>query len=134
MSAVELKGIRKDGNQVIIELGNVDLVDGTPIIDIKPYIPYSDSLPAAIGGFASDAPATLPVSFSESAIVFLDKQDESGNQKQVITEVLAQDPRPAYKKKGVDNKVYAVNLFNYNVRFQVSDDGVVVTDIEFFGE
>ncbi len=98
MSAVELKGIRQDGKDVIIELGGVDLVDGTPIVDIKPYIPYSDSLPLATGGFANDEPDTLAVSFTDKAESQLTGK-QPARHRAVIEEVLAQDPRPAYKKK-----------------------------------
>ncbi|MCE1635989.1 SAM-dependent methyltransferase, partial [Enterobacter hormaechei] len=64
MSAVEVKGVIKQGDQIYLELGSVDLVDGTPIIDIKPYIPYSDSIPEAQGGYAGEEPEKLPVTFS----------------------------------------------------------------------
>ncbi|MGF1836145.1 tRNA (N6-threonylcarbamoyladenosine(37)-N6)-methyltransferase TrmO [Photobacterium sanguinicancri] len=138
MSAVELKGVRQQNGNVIIELGGVDLVDGTPIVDIKPYIPYSDSLPNAHGGFAASEPQTLPVIFSDSAVKQLQKGQAAYHQA-VISEVLAQDPRPAYKKGKADNKQYAVHLFNYNVRFSVSFDAITVIalepiDDESFGE
>lgn len=60
MSAVELKEVVIEKGNVVIRLGNVDLVDGTPIIDIKPYIPYSDSIPEAKGGYAEAAPQSKP--------------------------------------------------------------------------
>lgn len=129
MSAVEFKGIRQQGQDVIIELGGVDLVDGTPIIDIKPYIPYSDSLPEAKGGFASEEPTTLPVLFSDKAESQLTGR-QLARQRAVIEEVLAQDPRPAYKKAKPDNKEYAVHLFDYNVKFTVTDGKVTVTALE----
>lgn len=129
MSAVELKGIRQKGSDIIIELGGVDLVDGTPIIDIKPYVPYSDSLSQAQGGFATDEPATLPVVFTDTALEQL-KMDGNAYQQTVIREVLAQDPRPAYKKNKIDTKEYAVHLFNFNVKFTVQDSLVTVTTIE----
>ncbi|EAS41969.1 tRNA (N6-threonylcarbamoyladenosine(37)-N6)-methyltransferase TrmO [Photobacterium profundum] len=129
MSAVELKGIRQKGSDIIIELGGVDLVNGTPIIDIKPYVPYSDSLPQALGGFAADEPETLPVVFTDTALEQL-KMDDNAYQQNVIREVLAQDPRPAYKKNKVDTKEYAVHLFNFNVKFTVQDGLVTVTTIE----
>ncbi|PSW01715.1 tRNA (N6-threonylcarbamoyladenosine(37)-N6)-methyltransferase TrmO [Photobacterium lipolyticum] len=133
MSAVELKGIRQQDGHVIIELGGVDLVDGTPIIDIKPYVPYSDSLPDALGGFASEQPETLNVVFSDTAIDTL--QGEHGRyQQNVIAEVLAQDPRPAYKKGKTDSKEYAVHLFNFNVRFTVNHEQVTVTALESIGD
>ncbi len=67
MSAVELKGVSQEKGQTWVDLGSVDLVDGTPIIDIKPYIPYSDSIPDALAGFAADEPEVLEVNFSQQA-------------------------------------------------------------------
>ncbi|MBP2699491.1 tRNA (N6-threonylcarbamoyladenosine(37)-N6)-methyltransferase TrmO [Photobacterium lucens] len=129
MSAVELKGIRHENGNVIIELGGVDLVDGTPIVDIKPYIPYSDSLPHAQGGFASSTPALMPVCFSEAALNQLPAKNKAYYQT-VISEVLAQDPRPAYKKGKPDPKQYAVHLFDFNVHFSVTEQQITVNQIE----
>ncbi|WP_341658820.1 tRNA (N6-threonylcarbamoyladenosine(37)-N6)-methyltransferase TrmO [Vibrio sp.] len=132
MSAVEMKGIDQVGEQVYLDLGNVDLVDGTPIIDIKPYIPYSDSIESAHGGYAEAAPVTLAVSFSPAATEQLTKHRDTQHVKTVIEQVLAQDPRPAYKKGKQDSKEYAVNLFDLNVKFSISDNLVTVTAIEYF--
>ncbi|WP_422767245.1 tRNA (N6-threonylcarbamoyladenosine(37)-N6)-methyltransferase TrmO [Photobacterium leiognathi subsp. mandapamensis] len=129
MSAVELKGVRHENGNVIIELGGVDLVDGTPIVDIKPYIPYSDSLPEAQGGFASNAPDLMPVCFSEAALNQLPSKNKAYYQT-VISEVLAQDPRPAYKKGKPDLKQYAVHLFDFNVHFSVTEQQITVNQIE----
>ncbi|WP_434144696.1 tRNA (N6-threonylcarbamoyladenosine(37)-N6)-methyltransferase TrmO [Photobacterium leiognathi] len=129
MSAVELKGIRHENGNVIIELGGVDLVDGTPIVDIKPYIPYSDSLPQAQGGFASSAPDLMPVCFNETALNQLPVKNKTYYQT-VISEVLAQDPRPAYKKGKPDLKQYAVHLFDFNVHFSVTEQQITVNQIE----
>lgn len=129
MSAVELLGVRQKGSDVILDLGGVDLVDGTPIIDIKPYIPYSDSLTQARGGFAHDQPDTLAVEFSEQAERQLTGK-QLARQRAVIEEVLAQDPRPAYKKGKQDEKEYAVHLFDYNVKFIVQNDRVTVTALD----
>ncbi|GAD30650.1 conserved protein [Photobacterium leiognathi lrivu.4.1] len=129
MSAVELKGVRHENGNVIIELGGVDLVDGTPIVDIKPYIPYSDSLPQAQGGFASSAPDLMPVCFSETALNQLPAKNKAYYQT-VISEVLAQDPRPAYKKGKPDLKQYAVHLFDFNVHFSVTEQQITVNQIE----
>ncbi|WP_305841491.1 tRNA (N6-threonylcarbamoyladenosine(37)-N6)-methyltransferase TrmO [Photobacterium leiognathi] len=129
MSTVELKGVRHENGNVIIELGGVDLVDGTPIVDIKPYIPYSDSLPQAQGGFASSAPDLMPVCFSETALNQLPAKNKAYYQT-VISEVLAQDPRPAYKKGKPDLKQYAVHLFDFNVHFSVTEQQITVNQIE----
>ncbi|MFV0576326.1 MAG: tRNA (N6-threonylcarbamoyladenosine(37)-N6)-methyltransferase TrmO [Vibrio sp.] len=119
MSAVELKGITQQGNQTWVELGSTDLVDGTPIIDIKPYLPYSDSIPDAKGGFAETEPETLPVIFSASAQLSLKSLPQSQHIQTVIEQVLQQDPRPAYKKNKADDKEYAVHLFDLNVKFKI---------------
>lgn len=132
MSAVELKGVSKQGEQIYLELGSVDLVDGTPIIDIKPYIPYSDAIPEAQGGYAEQAPEQALVQFSEQAEQTLQKRATGAHEREVIAQVLAQDPRPAYKKNRADEKQYAVNLFDLNVKFIVTDKLVTVTSIERF--
>ncbi|MDG3087386.1 tRNA (N6-threonylcarbamoyladenosine(37)-N6)-methyltransferase TrmO [Vibrio hannami] len=132
MSAVELKGVIHKNGQVWLELGSADLVDQTPIVDIKPYIPYSDSIPQANGGFASHEPTQLAVVFSDLATQQLRFHANQKQVKAVIIEVLAQDPRPAYKKNKPDSKEYAVNLFDLNVKFRISDEIVTVTSIERF--
>ena len=132
MSAVEIKGITQQGDQMYLDLGNVDLVDGTPIIDIKPYIPYSDSINDAKGGYAEEQPATSNVVFSNQSESLLLSRANGEMEKQVIEQVLAQDPRPAYKKNKPDSKEYAVNLFDMNVKFTVTGNLVTVTTIERF--
>ncbi|ASI88856.1 tRNA (N6-threonylcarbamoyladenosine(37)-N6)-methyltransferase TrmO [Vibrio mediterranei] len=130
MSSVELKGIRQHGSQVFIDVGSVDLVDGTPIVDIKPYIPYSDSIPDAISGYAESEPESIEVAFSDIALEVLAKDKEVAYKTQVIKEVLAQDPRPAYKKSKVDNKEYGVRLFDWNVKFKIIAQLALVTSID----
>lgn len=130
MSSVELKGIRQQGSQVFIDVGSVDLVDGTPIVDIKPYIPYSDSIPDAISGYAESEPESIEVAFSDIALEELAKDKEVAYKTQVIKEVLAQDPRPAYKKSKVDNKEYGVRLFDWNVKFKIIAQLALVTSID----
>ncbi|KLN64269.1 MULTISPECIES: tRNA (N6-threonylcarbamoyladenosine(37)-N6)-methyltransferase TrmO [Vibrio] len=132
MSAVEIKGITKQGDQIYLDLGNVDLVDGTPIIDIKPYIPYSDSIPQALASYAETEPEESQVLFSSIATEQLETRGYLDYQKTVIEQVLAQDPRPAYKKNKPDSKEYAVNLFDLNVKFTVNDNLITVTAIEGF--
>ncbi|PMK99751.1 tRNA-Thr(GGU) m(6)t(6)A37 methyltransferase TsaA [Vibrio breoganii] len=129
MSAVELLDIETKNGQVVVKLGNVDLVDGTPIIDIKPYIPYSDSIPDATGGYAKAPPIPVTVQFSEPAKNILMQHSDHEYRLQALTEILSQDPRPAYKKGKPDSKVYAVHLFEWNVRFSANDDGIQVVDI-----
>ncbi|CAH0524938.1 tRNA (N6-threonylcarbamoyladenosine(37)-N6)-methyltransferase TrmO [Vibrio hippocampi] len=129
MSAVEFRGIKQKGSQIYLQLGSVDLVDGTPIVDIKPYIPYSDSISQAAGGYAEAEPELVDVCFSEQAVNKLNQASNGEYKQQVIQEILAQDPRPAYKKGKPDTKEYGVCLFDWNVKFQMIDNTILVTDI-----
>lgn len=132
MSAVEFHGISKEKDQFYLELGGVDLVNDTPVIDIKPYIPYSDGITDAQGGFADEEPSLSTVKFSQTALTFLYQHSNHQHIQLVIEQVLAQDPRPAYKKRQADDKEFAVHLFDFNVRFKVVAGIVTVTDIENF--
>ncbi|RMF16031.1 MAG: tRNA (N6-threonylcarbamoyladenosine(37)-N6)-methyltransferase TrmO [Gammaproteobacteria bacterium] len=106
-----------------------DLVDGTPILDIKPYLSYAEAIPDALTGFAPSAPkARLDVQFtpqSEHAIKSLARTHPDAHP--VIREVIAQDPRPAYRQQ--DEGEYGVRLFGWNVRFSVRGHTATVTTI-----
>ncbi|WP_061322492.1 tRNA (N6-threonylcarbamoyladenosine(37)-N6)-methyltransferase TrmO [Serratia rubidaea] len=121
MSLVELKKVRIQGGEVVLELGSLDLVDGTPVVDIKPYLPFAESQPQAVAGFAQTAPAAnMPVSFSPLAEQQLQQQQTRHPQlRRFITQVLAQDPRPAYRKGEDAERDYAVWLLDFNVRWRV---------------
>lgn len=132
LSAVELRDIVVENKQVILKLGSLDLVDGTPIIDIKPYLPYCDSYPNANAGYAQSAPnSLLDVEFTEEAeekiTTFEKKQPQL---RLLITQVLSQDPRPAYKKEQIDTRLYGINLYQFNIKWQVVDNQILVIDIE----
>lgn len=101
MSLVELKGIRCQKDQVILELGSLDLVDGTPVIDIKPYLPFAEALPDARASYAQDAPqADMPVHFtSEITTQISELEKRYPRLRDFIVEVLAQDPVPPTAKK-----------------------------------
>ncbi|OSN08310.1 tRNA (N6-threonylcarbamoyladenosine(37)-N6)-methyltransferase TrmO [Lonsdalea iberica] len=123
MSLVELKGVRVDKHELVLELGSLDLVDDTPVIDIKPYLPFAESQPQARAGFAPCAPeADMPVIFSPLAEQQLVAwQDRYPQLRRFITQVLAQDPRPAYRKTSHDEKEYAALLLEFNVRWRVTN-------------
>ncbi|CND14526.1 tRNA (N6-threonylcarbamoyladenosine(37)-N6)-methyltransferase TrmO [Yersinia pseudotuberculosis] len=121
MSLIELKGIRCQNGEVILELGSLDLVDGTPVIDIKPYLPFAESQPQARAGFAQSAPDTdMQVCFSPAAEQQLaHHQQRYPHLRRFISQVLAQDPRPAYRKDDNESREYAVLLLEFNVRWRV---------------
>lgn len=132
MSLVELKDIHCQKDRVILQLGSLDLVDGTPIVDIKPYLPFAEALPHAKAGYAQYAPqADMPVYFTpevEHQLARLEK--EYPNISRFIHQVLSQDPRPAYRKREDAGKIYAVMLHDFNVRWRVSGQGSEVFAIE----
>ncbi|WP_237385870.1 tRNA (N6-threonylcarbamoyladenosine(37)-N6)-methyltransferase TrmO [Xenorhabdus sp. Sc-CR9] len=132
MSLVELKGIQCKNNSVILELGSLDLVDGTPVIDIKPYLPFAESRSEAKAGFAQDAPdANMDIYFSpEAECQLLSHQAAHPHLKRFISQVLAQDPRPAYRNKEKENRIYAVHLLDFNVRWLVHGTMTEVISIE----
>lgn len=132
MSLVELKGIRCQKDQVILDLGSLDLVDGTPVIDIKPYLPFAEALPDAKASYAQQAPlADMPVYFTPEITQLLPQLEKRyPDLAQFIMDVLAQDPRPAYRKDEEMGKTYAVWLHDFNVRWRVTPSGFEVFALE----
>jgi tRNA-Thr(GGU) m(6)t(6)A37 methyltransferase TsaA len=128
LSLVEFDGLIQRQGKLFLSLRNIDLVDGTPIIDIKPYIPYADAKPDASAGFAQQIPESeMVVQFSSAASQVI---DENKALKTLITEVLKQDPRPAYKKHSEDDKTYAMHLLDFNITWQVTHQVTIVKSIE----
>lgn len=125
LSAVKLEEIREDAEfGTILIVSGADLMDGTPIFDIKPYIPYADSIPDAIGGFASaPAAAVLRVEIPE---VFADKLP--ADKRDALIGVLAQDPRPRYQND--PDRVYGFRFAGMEVRFTVQEQTLTVCGIE----
>ena len=131
MSLVELKGIRCEKSQVILQLGSLDLVDGTPVIDIKPYLPFAEALPDARAGYAQAAPeATMPVRFSAAAQQQIQQQAHIPQLQRFISDVLAQDPRPAYRKGESLDREYAAWLLDFNVRWRIDEAGTEVIAVD----
>lgn len=132
MSLVELKGVRCHKEQVILELGSLDLVDGTPVVDIKPYLPFAEALPEARASYAQQAPrAETIVSFTPELAAELPRLEKRYPRLgDFIVEVLSQDPRPAYRKEEEAGKTYAVWLLDFNVRWRVTSAGFEVFALE----
>lgn len=125
LSSVKLKKIEftQDNGPVITVLG-ADILNGTPIYDIKPYIKYADSHEDANNGFAlSDISDSLSVDTSNSILSII-----SPEKRDILIKMLSQDPRPAYKQ---DNQTeYGIKFAEYNIKFKVSDKVLTVTKIE----
>lgn len=132
MSLVELKGIHCQKDEVILQLGSLDLVDGTPIVDIKPYLPFAEAVPDARAGYAQQAPqAEMNVIFTpEVQLQLAGLEGRYPHIARFICQVLAQDPRPAYRKGEDVGKTYAVLLLDFNVRWRVTEQGFEVFALE----
>lgn len=132
LSVVECAGVEQRGRQLILKVRGLDLLDGTPILDIKPYIPYADALPTARGGFADSAPgAPLDVRFSAIARLQLQEwQSQYPHLEVLVTKVLRQDPRPAQHVRKDTRREFAMLLYDLNIRWCVEDQGCEVLEIE----
>ncbi|WP_020678247.1 tRNA (N6-threonylcarbamoyladenosine(37)-N6)-methyltransferase TrmO [Geopsychrobacter electrodiphilus] len=130
LSAVELIEIFHKNSGLVLRLRGADLVDGTPIIDIKPYLPYSDALSDAKGAFAKTEPVLINVKFSPEAEIELQRLRPTHPQlRKTIIEMLAQDPRPAYRGKGIDTRSYGVRIYDLNLNWKMDGETALVSAI-----
>lgn len=133
LSAVRLKKIDAVNGNVLLHLSGIDILDQTPVLDIKPYLPYSDIIESAIGGFAVSAPESgLEVVFSKAAIDACNQEEKKfPDLKKIIIQILENDPRPAYypSKKADSDKNFGIKLFDFDLKWTVEDDTIVVLDL-----
>ena len=124
LSCVKILGIEQTAQQgTVIHVAGADLMDGTPIFDIKPYVPYSDAHPEALGGFTTTASDfLLNVNFPEDLLgrIPSDKRD-------ALMEVLSHDPRPSYQRD--PKRVYGLPFAGFDIRFTVTEQQLQVIDI-----
>lgn len=123
LSVVRLLELRT-GPEVEIVIGGADLVDGTPVLDIKPYVPYADALPDASLDFVPQAPAEYEVRVPENVqrIAEAHRDEWNTNLVLLIRQVLAQDPRPAYQQSA-PGRVYGMKLCGYNLTWHYPEPG-----------
>ncbi len=132
MSMVQLLKIEQYTDHLRLQIAGCDLVDGTPIVDIKPYLPYADAQPHASAGYtAATALPHLLVEFSTVAILNLQTYAPSRQVELqgLITSLIQQDPRPAYAEDRINRK-YAFRLENMDVVFTVVDERAVVEELK----
>lgn len=125
LSCVRLLGVdlhTPDGP--VIRVAGADLMDGTPIYDVKPYLPYADCKPEALGGFAAQPKqASLTVDFPEELLALVPER-----KRQALRGVLAQDPRPSYQED--PQRVYGMTFGGLEVKFRVEGDRLTVCQVE----
>lgn len=137
LSVAALDRVEQKDQQCILHLSGIDLLHNTPVLDIKPYIPYADSIPGAKTAYANDKPETIAVWFSNLAkdqckqqTSKLVAQGNNVNLEMLIEQILQQDPRPAYQKKSSNNdRIYAMKLFNFDLRWKYKNGQITVTEL-----
>ncbi len=126
LSVVKLEGVTQENGNLWLELSGIDLLDGTPVLDIKPYVPYTDSVPEAENRFAEAAPEWVEVTFtSEAEASCRALSERTGEDWQtLLRQILQQDPRPQYQKPDPDRR-YGMALKGAEVQwyYQLTDTG-----------
>lgn len=124
LSSVKLIGIEKTAEGSVLHISGADLMDGTPIYDIKPYLAFTDSHPDAKCGFADEKKDySLKVEFDNSALEIIPREKQDS-----LLKLLAGDPRPQY----IDDpdRIFGFFFSNYEIKFKVSSDILTVTEIK----
>ncbi len=134
-SVVELQGIDQQDGLLSLSIANFDLLDGTPVLDVKPYLPYADCLPQATSSYApTPPPRQLQVVFSEAAQQACEHRVAAGldDPRLLIAQLLSADPRPAYHARTASHtpRRYGMQLDHYNVQFQFIGNKVEVLSID----
>ena len=129
LSCVRLEGVRQDpALGTVLDVSGADLLDGTPIYDVKPYLPYADCRPEAVGGFAAAAPGSrLRVVCPEGLFEQLPPE-----KREAVLGVLGQDPRPSYQDD--PNRVYGMRFADLELRFTVDGEILTVREISRYRE
>ena len=124
LSCVKLLGAEQTKEfGTVLHVGGADLMDGTPIFDIKPYIPYADCQTGATGGFADTAGSfLLAVDFPPALLALLPE-----NKQDAAIQVLSHDPRPSYQRK--PDRIYGLTFAGYDIRFRVDEKTLTVVEV-----
>jgi tRNA-Thr(GGU) m(6)t(6)A37 methyltransferase TsaA len=132
LSVVELLGI----DETELRLGGGDFLDGTPVLDIKPYIPYADRIPAATGAFADRPPEPAnAVGFSDAAERAIETLENAQRPalRQLIADMLAYNPRPAYQPDD-PNRTFGTRIFDLDIKWSQSGNAVNVLQLVEVGD
>lgn len=130
LSVVKLEEVNTIGGTVTLVLSGLDLLDGTPVLDVKPYVGYVDSIPDARCGFAPVAPVVrFSVCYSKRAEEQLLARPEPEQLRRFVTRLLELDPRPAYAGESQPGRVYGIRLYDFDLRWRVREDVIEVLEL-----
>ncbi len=132
LSVVKLISVDQKACRLLLK--GVDLLDGTPVLDIKPYLPYVDAITDAQGGFAPQAPErnAIEVTFEEQAQQALCKiaGKKQPQMMRLIQQLIKQDPRPAYMKSDAEPREFGMHLHNFNLRWQMRGQRAMIFEVK----
>jgi tRNA (adenine37-N6)-methyltransferase len=131
-SVVQLDGITHSNRRLELRVSGVDILDQTPVLDIKPYLPYADALPQARGGYANERPGILyRVSFSDQAESALaaGSSRQGTDLRRLVKRILENDPRPAYRKDETCSRTYGMHSEDFNIEWELRGEEIVVTAV-----
>lgn len=124
LSVVRLISVEKTDEGVCLTVGGADLLNGTPILDVKPYLPHADCIEGAIGGYADGvSEKRLCVRFEKGVQEKIPAEKLAG-----LTDCLSEDPRPSYQDE--PTRIYGMAFGEYDVKFRVEDGILTVLDIQ----
>lgn len=126
LSLVEYKGLQQEKSAIKLHISNHDLLDGTPVLDIKPYIMNDMPESPPSSGWQSTPWNNLDVEFSVEAEEFLKTKKKF---RQLITDILKNNPTPAYKSKQAIDKIFGMKIQDLNVKFRIQSNRCLVTEI-----
>ena len=128
LSVVQFKKVEKVGKSIRLYVVGSDLLNGTPIVDIKPYIQYSDAVPDAISGYAQEQPTRKKVQWSEHALMqrnlFMQQGQLTQQNIDELEQVLSLDPRPAYQDDA--ERIYGMKFVTVDLKFVVREDVIEI--------
>ena len=130
LSVVRLDEVRCAAGRVELAVSGADMVDGTPVLDVKPYLPYVDSLSDALSGYAPIPPEPpFEVHILPLAEAQLNLRPEPDRLRVLIKSILEIDPRPAYKGESQPDRVYGIRLYDFDLRWRVAGNRVEVLEL-----
>ena len=130
LSVCKLESVNTDSRAVTLLLSGVDLLDNTPVFDIKPYLPYADSIETAHGAYADKKPTLQHVvTFTDEALAQCKLVQSESDLVALISQILAQDPRPAFQQGKDTQRGYAMQLFDLDIKWHYKNDTVEVVEV-----
>lgn len=128
LSCVKLLGTEKtEHDGIVLHVGGLDLLDGTPIYDIKPYLPFADCRTEAVGGYADEyRDYHLAVDFPQPLLLRLPE-----SKRETVLDCLSEDPRPSYQEDA--QRIYSMRFMDWDIRFRVANDTVYVVAVDPLG-